>query len=684
MSVRRALSVFDDDALIGLANKGLLRRALKAVEAGKAEVAEEGADELKVSVTPETVTLTKAGPSAATCTCPASGICQHILAAVVVVRGDDTEGNVSEGDDSDAKISADPLAEVLQLAPEELKRWAGVGPLRAAMDLAGEAVAEVSGGSLIIKVGDLPEVRFMSGMGLEGAVCKAPEARRKAYVATAILSVWKANNIVVPDDYVGPKGGAAAAGGQNIDAAYLSRVAKTLEDAAATGLARAPLSLEDRLFSLAVSGRADALPRLAASLRRLANLIAQARVHHVDYSAEELLGSIAACYALVKALSHDPQDTVLRGVVRKSYVEVGELGLIGFGANAWRTKSGARGVTSFFFDPAAKSWRTATLSRIGSADAFFDPRSAYGNHPIWGSGTLSVVCKSRVRLTKAQVAEGRLSLSEKTRGQLEPVRYDWEAASDLPAVLNSWRELEAMLARRNALSLKAPFATRAPIILEPAVCDKPFFDERTQEALWPLCDQEGRWLALAVSASEDGAARLDAIEYHMQTVTPRYVLATAMADGNRWRLSPYGVIVERAGEMVLANLDFDELSATTRRRWWWSYLNSKKKPEHGFEQTARFSAVSSVSQTDRLLSEALNLAVTIAQFGSHVTTEELAAEAVQLGRQFQAGGLNILSDLMAPLSVVGPVPPERLLALSYAVKLAAANRTRLAFLTPAR
>jgi len=68
-------------------------------------------------------------------------------------------------------------------------------------------------------------------------------------------------------------GGPAVATGETaaarIDPAFLAEVRKTLEDAARTALATAPQTLEERLFALSVSGRADALPRLSAMLRGL-------------------------------------------------------------------------------------------------------------------------------------------------------------------------------------------------------------------------------------------------------------------------------------------------------------------------------------------------------------------------------------------------------------------------------
>src|SRR5258708_818479 len=73
---------FDDASWEALANKGLLRRARKEIEKGlPIEIAGETANALEVTVPPFVVSIPASGPAKATCSCPAPGVCQHILAA---------------------------------------------------------------------------------------------------------------------------------------------------------------------------------------------------------------------------------------------------------------------------------------------------------------------------------------------------------------------------------------------------------------------------------------------------------------------------------------------------------------------------------------------------------------------------------------------------------------------------
>src|SRR4051794_13215355 len=73
------------EVLEALANKGLLRRAQKDYERGEVGAFEASAAGLVVTVSGQRVTLIEAGPAKAACTCPAPGVCQHILAACLAL-----------------------------------------------------------------------------------------------------------------------------------------------------------------------------------------------------------------------------------------------------------------------------------------------------------------------------------------------------------------------------------------------------------------------------------------------------------------------------------------------------------------------------------------------------------------------------------------------------------------------
>ncbi len=86
---RPDLRALTDDGLIQLANAGLVKRALREVAAGAGPaLAEAGDGTVEARFADGTVTRLGPGrpPDAATCTCPASGMCRHRVALVVAYR----------------------------------------------------------------------------------------------------------------------------------------------------------------------------------------------------------------------------------------------------------------------------------------------------------------------------------------------------------------------------------------------------------------------------------------------------------------------------------------------------------------------------------------------------------------------------------------------------------------------
>ena len=83
--LRQLIAAADEDALIGLANKGTYKRACKDAEGLTAEF-EEGDDCITLSFGGETVTL-KAPLENSTCSCPSRAVCRHIIGALVLMKG---------------------------------------------------------------------------------------------------------------------------------------------------------------------------------------------------------------------------------------------------------------------------------------------------------------------------------------------------------------------------------------------------------------------------------------------------------------------------------------------------------------------------------------------------------------------------------------------------------------------
>jgi len=337
------------------------------------------------------------------------------------------------------------------------------------------------------------------------------------------------------------------------DGALLATIGTVLRTAYAQGFAVPVPALEERLGLLAISGRAEAMPRLAASLKRIAAELELRRERNVAHDAAALLREIGFAHALVHAIEAAPDSEARRrlaGTVRAEYAKQGDLDLVGLGAELFETATGARGVSAYFLEPASGRRFSATLARGSTHDAWFDPRQAYGTETIWGR-RFAQLAGATLRLNGAQASTtGRLSLSQDTRVEtlapFTPTRAlldEWSGRAC--AIYVSWQHLAEHLAESFAPSLMAPAPAAVPVILYPARIAPVAFDDLTQTLAWPLMDRAGQWLALSLEHDEAssglGAGRIAALEAVLgdtRAAKPFSIVALARPDGDKLALTP--------------------------------------------------------------------------------------------------------------------------------------------------
>jgi len=172
--VRAVAALLDDTALAALSNKGLVRRARKDVEQRPPEVVGEHEGRVRVAVEEWTVDVAER-PAGSHCSCPANGLCRHILVALI---------HLGTAFSPHAEATRTPCgAEILAVGDEELRRWAGSALVK-------RALAE-SGGAPRTR----EEVRLSVGHALDEMVamglCRlssASQARLKTLATSAPIS----------------------------------------------------------------------------------------------------------------------------------------------------------------------------------------------------------------------------------------------------------------------------------------------------------------------------------------------------------------------------------------------------------------------------------------------------------------------------------------------------------------
>ena len=643
-AARRAAAALDDTILEAAASRGLVRRAARDAASGKSEITFEDEAGVTLRVDGETVVLTAAGLKAATCTCPATDLCRHVLTAVIALREGarrqtrhqerrrhqrtasqrNRQSRASRhrrrrpkappmGRNQLQRKSPSPAiqpfrsnrnpgrhggegiaSEIGAVSPSEMTRAFGRAALRDAEALLAQiassdqsVTAELTATKAVIVIPGHPPVHFVRGGGAAGMITKGEpgSAAVKTRLAAAILGARRllageALATSLADDTKrsdNPQAGEAAKRGLT---AFLAEVRSTLEDCARQALSTGPQALQDRLFDLALSSRADALPRLSRLLLEVAGDIERRRDHAPGYEPLAALRVIAEAAALAVALGARPDDPALRGAARTEPAPLGTVTLLGCGLEIWRMPSGSRGVTAHFRQivtgksgsqapleeaagnvaqagtgASAGRMLTATLARPAGQDPSFDPSRAARESPVFGH-SLERLAASAFRLSDAAAGpNGRLSIGKAARATI--LDESWVTAAggaaseetyngtrdgpdktgEAPLTFGEWQNRLTMAAFADELHA-------TPELVAVSGFAAPYFDPLEQAALLPARDADGTWAELTLEGSSERlAAILARIEAISDAGSPVILSVLPRMTAERIRLRPLAYAV---------------------------------------------------------------------------------------------------------------------------------------------
>lgn len=500
---------FDEDAWVALANKGLLRRARKDLDAAEISLVSESETAIEVAVGDRAVTFGSAGPTQATCTCPSAVICQHVITAglwlATSVPTEEATGNTDRTDPAEARGQ-----ELMDLTAEVLRSHGGLPGYRWAHQFLDDAEREP-----VLTPGASPSVRFLRppltarypGGGLDGIVLDQKVPHPERYRVAAVLAWQRAHGLMLP----APAPVAARTMGEpTLESRSRLRetVTRLLEEVVTVGVSHLSAGFVDRFDTAAVWAQGADYHRIARMLRRISDQISLLLARSAAADDLALLEDVAVAYALVSALdvaaTEQRAPVALTGRARTTYDEAGSLELVGLGGYAWRTGSGYHGLTCLFWSPAEQRMLTWSDARPVSL-AGFDPVARWSQPGPWqGLDRPAATLDHRVVLTGAQVNEaGRISGTESTSAALLTPQL-----ADLP-VRESWAELGG--AGAPALSDPAD-PSRDWAVLAPATVEAPAWDPAAQALRWAIRDDKGEALTLEVAWAPHYAAAIARIE----------------------------------------------------------------------------------------------------------------------------------------------------------------------------
>lgn len=666
-ALRQSLAAYDDTALAALANPGLVRRAHRDLDEGKVRLIAASPGKAEIEADGHQVVLDARGPGAAPCACKSVAMCRHRIAAVLFVLAPTTAEPAEE--DAAPPPAADPQDLLATFDPAALERWAGKASWRAALEMAGDpARVEVQANAIAVELGGLEgAILILRGQGFDGVISKAPKAQRKALHAAAILAARRHFGLAVPDAEPDPDALAATPSAYVPDPAFLGRIARALGEVAALGFNLAPVPLEESLFELSVSSRADALPRLAAMLRAIAAQIRLRRQRALSFDPDMLLEQAATAFALARALGAGDADrqAALVGQVRRSFSPAAPLDLIGCGGERWRTATGARGVTAWFVEAGTGRWLSTSLARGPGQDPQFMPGEAWRYHTMWQAGPLSMLAHARLALEGANISpDGRLSAPTAARAAI--VEAIAAPTADLPGTVRIWADLRGVHQAQSGLGLDAGRGPAA-CLMAPAQTAAPYFDDLAQQLIWPVMDETGAWLALTLDHDDTVGTAIEALEAAVERGWRGLVLVRISRERQGLAVTPITLIGEGAPVDLTLWQRPSWTAKAPQQQGWLARLRQRRPGTRTFTRLPRDSTQAALDATWQHLIDRL-------EAGPGLQAMLEGARAAHADR-LDSFGLPVLAGLLRKDSGA-----EAMLAAAYALMIARQQRSAIPLL----
>ncbi|EPK8019351.1 SWIM zinc finger domain-containing protein [Providencia rettgeri] len=664
MSWKNSYLQYDDDALTVFANVGLLRRARKDVENQKVIPTDLGAGTFTSDG--QSVSLDAQGIQKATCNCPATGCCKHILAAVLWVQSNTIEE--SDPEESIASESDTVLSELLALQPESLITQATKLELRLALKFVAqwqdnELVYDAQPNQLKISLPEYDEpIIYMRNSGLQGMISSLPEKQKKA-IHLAIIAKLKLQH---GQDWHWPEeltaGQVQQQGLSQDDKVVMDSIEQFIQDMLRQGLSHISQSSASQLQLLNMSARAEGLPRLAKDMKRLSQQVKRLADKHFTMDEGQVLRLIAEISAYLYQLSaaNEQQLIELKGLQRRQYSEQPtEFDLLPIDANWWKTESGAIGATLSFWDRQNKKIIQCTQGRSNSLDPTFNRQNVWQTLSLW-KHTAEHLMKTPFRLHSPRLSEeGELSasgesyaVSGKEKGltaddylniKAEFGYTDWQlVANELPT-----------LTQDNRFS---------PVLLHITNYEPLYWDETEQCVLWTVTDaqQNRAFLRLNWQGSDDH--KIEELRFMTKQQWPICAVTVQVSYSQEAiQLVPKTLWLKKEQGIELFYLDFESTPRKKQRSGFFNkiieYMAKKQQKSQVF--------VPELTLASQLVRPILSVLETQACTGRECLSQNQQNEIAYVIKTLEDLGALWLAKQFKPLIASSDLQPEVLLQLVY-------------------
>lgn len=553
---KKQLAEIDDEYLIGLTNKGIVKRAYKDKETTVVKILK-SEEEAALQVDGETVILCfPLGDSR--CSCPSRSICKHIILGILYLKEQtlhtdmdagkeesDQEGHSEENmggnntqhitskENTESSDKQKKLWNEIRSFPEkDLFKVMGARRLASFLNKAGKEVRPEIEESSVFTVrlpGENMTVKLLSP--LEYSSCSCHKKELCAHKAEAILwcklkdGIFSLKNL---EEY--QKKDSLFDFGQVKNAA--AQMKDYLEELMITGLSRVSPDVTDSLERFAIISHNAGLADFERGFRGLGTLYQSYLKRQASFLTADLMKKLTKLYSgVINLLETENIVNLVKeaGEFHADYLAVGDLDLTGITIEHFEDVSGYEGETVYFLETNTDQWYTYTVAR----PVFYDNRRKWGRpqkaEAPWGlTCSLENLITLRIHLKDAKCDERRrLSSSKETRGEIlgnctpDPEEFPKWYYEDFGKLFS-----EQMTGQNKNL-----------VFLQPAFCEKAVFSKTEQTLMMTLYDRKKREVILELPYSKEDARSIRYLEKIREEEPPCFIGKVYLKEG-RIRLIP--------------------------------------------------------------------------------------------------------------------------------------------------
>lgn len=563
--IRNFLQGIDEEYLVGLSNKGILKRSRKDLETEKVVLEEQG-EEIHGTIG-EVKVILKLPLTDSVCSCPSGSTCKHVIMTILAAKdgmsGDGGQENAGQGGASlredekgdankeegrqetdgkdvvagEDKVSRDADASketggleqrsstaerLLKLSPEEIRKALGAKEWQPVLEqVRTQKPVKIEEGSFVTVLGsDGLTVKLAHPLNYSTcSICHNDKfCRHKAWAALSFLAD---KGGVRPEELI--QGDEDNPDWDGADMAEVVRDARDfLKELLFVGCSRSSPETPYGLERLAIRCHGAGLATMEGKFRALSEQVKGYQERRAGMTAQGILHGLSDLYSLAKetlvAVEQGKMDRQILGVFRTEYQDIPEKTLLGVGVRQFASDTGYQGHTLYFLEEDTGIFYTYTMAM----PTIYETRThnvPARNEVPWGLPcTIAQLSRARILLKQGKAnGERRLSSTSQASAELLATGAVLEGGA-LDFLFDDfeqlWKEYKKRLEKRSdvrqgdSLTGNLPETDRLFLVRPKAILDM-HYEEAAQRLVFWLQDFQGRRLRaqLTFSKQEETAIR---------------------------------------------------------------------------------------------------------------------------------------------------------------------------------